>query len=160
MTTHQSALITGASTGLGAIYADRLARRGYDLILVARDEGRLSALASDISRDTGRSVKVVAADLTDAADLARIEQLLRTDAGIDVLVNNAGSVLNGTVADSDPGRLESMIRLNVLAPTRLAAAIVPGFVARGHGTSSTSRRSSPSHRNGSTAPTAERRPTC
>ena len=102
MTTHQSALITGASSGLGAIYADRLARRGYDLILVARDEGRLSALASDISRNTGRSVKVVAADLTDAADLARIEQVLRTDAGIEVLVNNAGTVLSGTVADSIP----------------------------------------------------------
>ena len=134
MTTHQSALITGASSGLGAIYADRLARRGYDLILVARDESRLSALAGDISRNTGRSVKVAAADLTDAADLARIEGMLRTDSGIEILVNNAGTVLSGTVADSDPDRLESMIRLNVLAPTRLAAAIIPGFVARGHGT--------------------------
>ena len=160
MTTHQSALITGASSGLGAIYADRLARRGYDLILVARDESRLSALAGDISRNTGRSVKVAAADLTDAADLARIEGMLRTDSGIEILVNNAGTVLSGTVADSDPDRLESMIRLNVLAPTRLAAAIIPDSSRVGTAPSSTSRRRLPSHRNGSTAPTAGRRPMC
>jgi uncharacterized protein len=134
MTTQPIALITGASSGLGALYADRLARRGYDVILVARDAGRLSAVASDISRSTGRSATVVAADLTDAADLARIEGLLRTDARIDVLVNNAGTGLNGSVADTNAAHLENLIRLNVLAPTRLTAAIVPGFVARGRGT--------------------------
>ena len=134
MTTQSSALITGASAGLGALYADRLARRGYDVILVARDAGRLSAVASAISRGTGRSATVVAADLTDAADLARIERLLRTDTGIDVLVNNAGTGLNGSVADTDAKSLERLVRLNVLALTRLTAAIIPGFVGRGRGT--------------------------
>ncbi len=134
MTTSRSALITGASAGLGAIYADRLARRGYDVILVARDRARLSALASDLARDTGRAATAVAADLTDAADLAGIEHLLRTDDRIDVLVNNAGTGLDGSVAETDADRLESLIRLNVLAPTRLAAAAVPGFVTRARGT--------------------------
>jgi uncharacterized protein len=134
MTTRLRALITGASSGLGALYADRLARRGYDVILVARDAVRLSAVASDISGVTGRSATVVEADLTEAADLARIEHLLRTDAGIDVLVNNAGIALTGSVADTDAEDLERMVRLNVLAPTRLAAAIIPGFVGRGRGT--------------------------
>jgi uncharacterized protein len=134
MTAQRSALITGASTGLGALYADRLARRGYDVILVARDAARLSAVASDISRRTGRAATVTAADLTDDANLATIERRLRTDAAIDVLVNNAGTGLNGSVAETDAGALERMVRLNVLAPTRLAAAIVPGFVGRGRGT--------------------------
>jgi uncharacterized protein len=114
--------------------ADRLATRGHDLVLVARDENRLNAVASRISEDTSRSVEVIAADLTNDADLVRVEQVLRTDASIEILVNNAGIVLGGDVANADPGRLESMIRLNVLAPTRLAAAIVGQFAARGHGT--------------------------
>ena len=134
MTTPLRALITGASTGIGALYADRLARRGYDVILVARDANRLSALASDITRRTGRSATAVAADLTDAADLVRIERLLRTDPRIDVLVNNAGTGLDGSIAETDAERLEHLVRLNVLAPTRLTAAIVPGLVARERGT--------------------------
>jgi len=132
--TRRTALITGASSGLGAIYADRFARRGYDLALVARDETRLNALARRISADTNRAVAVIAADLTNDAGLARVELVLRTDSSIDVLVNNAGIVLNGEIATQDSARLETMIRLNVLAPTRLAAAIIPGFVARRHGT--------------------------
>jgi len=129
-----AALITGASSGIGAVYADRLARRGHDLILVARDRQRLDALAIRLSEDTGRSVEVVTADLNDKTDLARIEQVLRTNARITVLVNNAGIAMSGDLANADPDRLESMIRLNVLAPSRLALAAIPGFVARGRGT--------------------------
>ena len=73
-----TALITGASSGIGAVYADRLARRGYDLILVARNRDRLEALATRLADETGRSVRVIAADLNDRADLARVEQVLRT----------------------------------------------------------------------------------
>ena len=85
-----TALITGASSGIGAVYADRLARRGHDLILVARDRQRLDTLAIRLREEAGRSVEVVAADLNDKADLLRVERLLRTDARIAALVNNAG----------------------------------------------------------------------
>jgi short-subunit dehydrogenase len=116
------------------VYADRLARRGHDLILVARDRQRLDALAIHLSEATGRSVEVVATDLNDKAELARVEQVLRKNASITVLVNNAGIAMSGDLSGADPDRLESMIRLNVLAPSRLALAAIPGFVARGRGT--------------------------
>jgi short-subunit dehydrogenase len=96
------ALITGASSGIGAIYADRLARRGYDLILVARDRGRLRHVGKRITTETGQSVDIVAADLTDAGDLRRVEELLRTDASIDLLVTNAGSAMTGDLASISP----------------------------------------------------------
>src|ERR1700719_1974653 len=85
-----TALITGGSSGIGAIYAARLAKRGYDLILVARNKDRLAALAQRLKDETGRSVETIAADLNDRADLARIEATLRTNAGITLLVSNAG----------------------------------------------------------------------
>lgn len=129
-----TALITGASSGIGAIYADRLASRGHDLILVARNRERLDSLAARITNDTGRSVEVIVADLNNRADLARVEQVLRTDATITVLVNNAGIAMSGDLANADPDRLESMIQLNVLVPTLLALAAIPGFVVRGSGT--------------------------
>jgi hypothetical protein len=133
--THKgTALITGASSGIGAIYADRLARRGYDLILVARNTDRLTALARKISDKTGRSVETVTADLTDKADLARVEQTLRTDASITLLVNNAGAGATAPLLDSDVGKMEAMVTLNVTAPMRLAYAVAPAFVARGAGT--------------------------
>ena len=129
-----TALITGASSGIGEIYADRLARRGHDLILVARNRERLDALATRLTDDTGRSVEVIVADLNNKADLARVEHVLRTDATITVLVNNAGVAMSGDLASADPDRLESMIQLNVLAPSLLALAAIPGFVVRGRGT--------------------------
>jgi uncharacterized protein len=129
-----TALITGASTGIGAIYADRLAKRGHDLILVARNETRLAALARRIANDTGRTVETVAADLTDAADLRRVEDILRTNAGISLLVNNAGVGATGPLVSSDVDKMDDMIRLNVTALTRLTYAAAPGFVARGNGT--------------------------
>lgn len=129
-----TALITGASSGIGATYADRLARRGHDLILVARNRERLGALATRLADDTGRSVEVVVADLNDRAELARVELVLRTDAAITVLVNNAGVAMSGDLAIADPGQLERMIQLNILAPSLLARAALPGFLARGRGT--------------------------
>lgn len=128
------ALITGASSGIGAVYADRLAKRGHDLILVARRRERLDALATRLIEETGRSVQVLVADLTDEADLARVEDVLRTDTGIGVLVNNAGTSMGGDLAEGDRGQLKDLIQLNVTAPTLLARAAVPGFLDRGRGT--------------------------
>jgi len=129
-----TALITGASTGIGAIYADRLATRGHDLILVARNEARLAALARRIVNDTGQTVETVAADLSDTADLRRVEDILRTNASISVLVNNAGVGAADALVASDVDKMEDMIRLNVTALTRLTYAAAPAFVGRGSGT--------------------------
>jgi short-subunit dehydrogenase len=129
-----TALITGASSGIGAIYADRLARRGHDLILVARNRERLDALATRLTDDTGRSVEVIVADLNNKADLARVEQRLRDDERITMLVNNAGITASGPFVGADLDLFEKVIQLNAVAVMRLAGAAVPGFVARGHGT--------------------------
>ncbi|WP_193453172.1 SDR family NAD(P)-dependent oxidoreductase [Pseudomonas nitroreducens] len=129
-----TALITGASSGIGAIYAERLARRGYDLILVARNRGRLNALAKRLSDETGRAIEVVVADLADRTDLAQVEELLRSDASISLLVNNAGIGATRPLLESNIDRLEDLLTLNVNVLTRLTYAAVPGFVARGGGT--------------------------
>jgi len=131
--TKGTALITGASSGIGAIYADRLAKRGFDLILVARNQARLDALAKRLKSETGRSVETITADLNDRADLARIATTLRGNAGITLLVNNAGVGAAGPLLNSDVEKMDEMIRLNVGALTRLTYAAVPGFVARGAG---------------------------
>jgi uncharacterized protein len=128
-----TALITGASSGIGAVYAERLARRGYDLILVARSRERLAALAERITNETQRSVEIVGADLNDRAALATIEAKLKEDASITLLVNNAGVGTHKPLLDSDVDAMTRMIDLNVTALTRLTYAAVPGFVARGAG---------------------------
>src|SRR5262245_46442813 len=133
-TTKGIALITGASAGIGAIYADRLARRGYDLILVARDKTRLANLARRLRSATGRSVETVAADLNDTGDLAGVEAILRANATITLRANNAGAAATAPLLDADVEKMDDIIRLNVGALTRLTYAAVPGFVARGGGT--------------------------
>jgi uncharacterized protein len=129
-----TALITGASSGIGAVYADRLARRGYDLIIVARSRGKLDQLAARLTTETGRSIEVLTADLSDKRDLARVEQTLKRDATITLLVNNAGFGAFAPLLDSEVNRMDEMISLNIRALTRLTYAAVPGFVARGTGT--------------------------
>jgi short-subunit dehydrogenase len=133
-TTKGIALITGASSGIGAIYADRLAKRGYDLILVARDKTRLAGLAQRLKISTGRAVDTVAADLNDKTDLARVEAILRANADITLLVNNAGVGATAPLLSADVEKMDDMIRLNVGALTRLTYAAAPRFVARGAGT--------------------------
>lgn len=128
-----TALITGASTGIGATYADRLARRGYDLILVARNKAALDKLAQELAAATGVHVQVLAADLTVEADLNRVEKILREDARITLLINNAGTATLGPLAGADIARLGREIQLNIVAPTRLSHAALPGFLARNHG---------------------------
>jgi uncharacterized protein len=128
-----TALITGASSGIGAVYADRLAKRGYDLILVARNEERLKSLSARLTSETGRSVKVLPADLGAKAPLAKVEAVLRDDPSIVVLVNNAGTASLAPLLQADAEKMEEMVALNVTALTRLTYAAAPAFVQRGAG---------------------------
>jgi len=128
-----TALITGASSGIGSIYAEHLARRGYDLVLVARDRERLNALAGRLTTETRQNVEVFPADLANADDLAKVERKLREDASISLLVNNAGIGTHTGLLGSDVERMAHMITINVTALTRLTYAAVPGFVARKQG---------------------------
>jgi len=128
-----TALITGASTGIGSVYAHRLAQRGYDLILVARDQQRLSKLATEITATTGRKAETLPADLTVKADLKRVEERLHSDSSITALVNNAGFGGVAKLIDSNVDDMDNMIQLNVTALTRLTSAALPGFIARSRG---------------------------
>ena len=128
-----TALITGASSGIGALYADRLGQRGYDLILVARNRERLNPLAAEITSRHGRAVEVFPADLNDPVALRSVENKLKRDASITLLVNNAGIGTHTPLLESDVDQMARMIDLNVTALTRLSYAAVPGFVARGYG---------------------------
>src|SRR6266851_7805997 len=101
-----TALITGASTGIGAVYADRLATRGYDLILVARNEARLKSLAARLASETGRSVKVLRADLNNKEELATIEATLRNDSSITMLINNAGTASVASLLNADVNKMD------------------------------------------------------
>jgi uncharacterized protein len=121
-------LVTGASSGIGAAYAERFARRGHDLVLVARDKTRLEALASRLRDDRGVAVEVAQADLTQPADLAAIETRLRNDSRIGILINNAGMAQAGRFAQQTADSIERLVSLNVTALTRLAAAVAPRFV--------------------------------
>lgn len=127
------ALVTGASSGIGAVYADRLARRGHDLVLVARDVKRLEAVAGRLREATGRAVETLPADLTDLGDVAKVESRLASDATISVLVNNAGISLEGGLLDNPPARLQELIAVNITATSLLAAAAGKAFVRRGAG---------------------------
>jgi short-subunit dehydrogenase len=131
-TSRGTALITGASTGIGAVYADRLAKRGYDLILVARSQEKLSEVGARL-KPSGRRIETIAADLTKNEDVQRMAERLSTDPTITALVNNAGIGSAGRLLDANIDDLESMIYLNVNALTRLALAALPGFVARKDG---------------------------
>jgi hypothetical protein len=129
----KTALITGASSGIGAVYADRLARRGYDLVLVARNKERLEAVATSIQSATGRTVQLLQADLANPAESAVVEALL-AKGGIDMLVNNAGFGAVAPLMQSDIKDMVSMIDINVTALTRLTYAAVPAFIKQGGGT--------------------------
>ncbi|KQU71950.1 MULTISPECIES: SDR family oxidoreductase [Ensifer] len=127
------ALVTGASSGIGATYADRLAQRGHDLVLVARDKKRLSDLAAKLSAQYGVTVDVLKADLTLRDDVRLVEKRLREDEAIELLVNNAGIGPKGPLLTDDLDYLEAMIELNVVAVNRLAIAAAQTFAMRGKG---------------------------
>ncbi|KIZ52798.1 AraC family transcriptional regulator [Pseudomonas oryzihabitans] len=131
--TSSTVLITGASTGIGAVYANRFARRGHDLVLVARDHERLDALAARLTAETDSKVDIIQADLTRAADLAEVEKRLREDATIEILINNAGAALSGQFNEQSTEDITRLITLNVTALTVLAHAIAPRLAAAGQG---------------------------
>lgn len=128
-----SVLITGASSGIGATYADRFARRGHDLVLVARDSARLEALAARLRQETGVAVDILPADLTQADALATVEARLRDDARIGILINNAGIAQSGDFLAQSADAIDRLVTLNTTALTRLAAAIAPRLVGAGNG---------------------------
>ncbi|KQP37355.1 SDR family oxidoreductase [Pseudorhodoferax sp. Leaf274] len=133
MTTRSTVLITGASTGIGATYAERFAHRGHDLVLVARDEARLQALAARLRAQTGAAVDILAADLTQPGDLAAVEARLREDTRIDTLINNAGATLAGPFIDQATDDVARLVALNTTALVRLASAIAPRLAQAGTG---------------------------
>ncbi|WP_186135478.1 MULTISPECIES: SDR family NAD(P)-dependent oxidoreductase [Burkholderia] len=133
MTTLPTVLITGASSGIGSIYAERFAGRGHDLVLVARDKVRLDTLAARLREESGVAVDVLPADLTKPGDLAAVETRLRDDSHIGILINNAGMAQAGSFVQQTAEGIERLITLNTTALTRLAAAVAPRFVQSGTG---------------------------
>ncbi|MEU7907101.1 SDR family oxidoreductase [Actinoplanes sp. NPDC049118] len=130
----QTALITGASSGIGAAYAREFAARGADLVLVARGEAAMRALAGELRGAHGRRVEIVPADLAEpgAADLVA-ERVAALGIEIDLLVNNAGFGMHGDFAGADAGRITAQIQLNCVALVDLTRRFLPGMVARGRG---------------------------
>ncbi|KTB78853.1 SDR family NAD(P)-dependent oxidoreductase [Pseudomonas syringae] len=133
MTTFPTVLITGASSGIGAVYAERFARRGHNLVLVARDKARLDALAARLREESNVAVEVLQADLTHPADLTAVEARLREDARIGVLINNAGMAQSGAFVQQSAEAIDTLTALNIVALTRLAAAVAQRFAQSGTG---------------------------
>lgn len=129
----ETAMVTGASSGIGATYADRLARRGYNLVLVARDVVRLRELYDRLGKETGIKIDILQADLTRGGDIREVEKRLRDDGSITLLVNNAGVGPKGRLLDNDIDHLDRMIALNVMAMNRLAVAAAQVFAQRRSG---------------------------
>lgn len=133
-TGYGTAVVTGASSGIGAVYAERLAGRGSDLVLVARRRAELEALAGSIAARTGRKVELLVADLAKTGGQNLVEDRLQDDATITLLVNNAGFAATGPLVGGDAGATETMLAINILALTRLSAAAANAFAGRGNGT--------------------------
>ena len=120
----RSALVTGASAGIGLAFAERLARDQYDLVLVARSRDRLEEIAKRLRDERGVAVEVLAADLTQPDPLRSVERRVAEDATLDLLVNNAGFGTQGRFAELDADREEEAIRLNVIALVRVRAPVL------------------------------------
>jgi short-subunit dehydrogenase len=129
-----TALITGATAGIGLSFAHQLAARGDDLVLVARDEERLGQVAEELRTAYAVDVEVLPADLTDRAQLARVERrVAEADRPVDLLVNNAGFGLRRRFLDNTADEEMAMTELLVIAPLRLSHAALGAQTARGGG---------------------------
>lgn len=129
----QTAVVTGASSGIGVAYAEHLARRGYNLILIARRRDRLDALAARLAAETSGQIEVHVADLAKADGVRSVEKLLSERGDIEILVNNAGLGALGPVATTDADSVESLVLVNILALTRLSIAALRSFQERNRG---------------------------
>jgi short-subunit dehydrogenase len=129
----RKAIVTGASKGIGAVYARKLAKRGYDLVTVARNAARLEANASRIREETGRQVEVIVADLSKSAEVLKLAQRIAGDATVALLVNNAGVSSQGGVLQNTLADAERLIAVNITAPTLLSIAAAKAFAERGGG---------------------------
>ena len=119
------AVVTGASAGIGKVFCERLAARGHDLLLVARDGNRLQALKQELEQRYRVGVEVFPADLTVDTDVSLLAESLTRSPNLAVLVNNAGFGTRDALADASPARQEAMLQLHVLAPMRLTQAALP-----------------------------------
>jgi uncharacterized protein len=133
-----TALITGASAGIGAEFARRLARDGYNLVLVARRPDRLQAVADDIQAEAARrgrsiNIEILPADLNSEDGIARVANRLQSIPNLELLVNNAGFGTGGRFATIDLQPELSMVQVHILATMRLTRAALPVLVARGYG---------------------------
>lgn len=133
MAAHPTVLVTGASTGIGAAYAERFAHRGHDLVLVARNVTRMNALAARLREQTGVAIDIIEADLTQAADLGLVEARLREDARIGILINNAGTAIGGNFIEQSTEEVARLLALNTTALLRLTSAIAPRLAQAGKG---------------------------
>src|SRR5215217_7844096 len=131
--TKPSVLITGASSGIGATYADRFARRGHDLVLVARDSARMETLAAKLREETGVAIDILPADLTKSDELARVEARLRDDDNIGILINNAGAALAGSFEQQSLDDIDRLVALNATSLLRLANVAAKRFAETGTG---------------------------
>jgi short-subunit dehydrogenase len=127
------ALVTGASSGIGAVFARQLAHQGYDLVVLARREDRLRALAEELQRDYGAQVQVLAADLSSPDDVERVAQQVAAMEDLELLVNNAGYGVGGRFSEIDARMNMDNVQVNLVAPVRLARAALPGMIRRGRG---------------------------
>jgi len=127
------ALVTGASSGIGAAFAEHLAQDGYDLVIVARRRDRLESLAGQLQQNHHSNVDVIVADLSKSDDLRTVEKRVAEDSALELLVNNAGFGAYMPFVQLDPDKAEELINVQVLAVARLTRAALPGMIARGHG---------------------------
>lgn len=128
-----TAVVTGASSGIGKVYAERLAKKGYDLYLIARRGDRLEALAKELTQQHGVDVKTKVADLTNAVQLEGVAQAIAENERITLLVNNAGTSFIGTLDTASVEQMNTLVTLNVVALTRLSMAVLPGLKSRNKG---------------------------
>jgi uncharacterized protein len=127
------AVVTGASAGIGKVFAQKLAARSYDLIVVARDTSRLESLRQELEGKYGTTVEVFPADLTIDTDVSLLAERMTQSPRLALLVNNAGFGTRGAMVDASPARQEAMIQLHVMAPMRLTQAALPLLIKNGRG---------------------------
>ena len=133
LTDAKRALVTGASRGLGPAIAQRLAEQGLDLVLTARSETSLAAVAADIRQATGRDVRVIPADVADRAALAGLVAQIEAIGGVDVLINNAGMESTLPFDQRPLDEIAGTIEVNLIGPMLLTRALLPGMLRRGRG---------------------------